>query len=136
MVTFSGPLAGDNRCNITLREERANGSLYDVYGFVIGYDDLYRMNRGLREVGKYGAHFDIECRIKQSGFVAQFPFVQGTRAVVALVDGVATKFQMARCTSDDCVEVDDNSVTDISPSSTDDPMVWFKVYSKYVSFSC
>ena len=138
-VTFTGPLAGDDKCNITLKEEiGSDGNLYEVYQFVIGYDDLYRIepysqtfvNGSLEPsplIGKHGAHFELECRIKRSGVIKKFPFVEGSREVVSLVDGVATKFKMARCTDDSCDEVDDNSVTDISPSSNDDPMVWFKV---------
>ena len=40
-VTFRGPLDGNQNCQIYQTVEFDGVSLYDVYEFVIGYDDLY-----------------------------------------------------------------------------------------------
>ena len=40
-VTFRGPLDGSQNCQIYQTVEFDGISLYDVYEFVIGYDDLY-----------------------------------------------------------------------------------------------
>ena len=40
-VTFRGPLDGNQNCHIHQTVEFDGASLYDVFEFVVGYDDLY-----------------------------------------------------------------------------------------------
>ena len=74
-----------------------------------------------------GAHFNLECKIKRTGLVESFPFVDGRRPVKHLLGSDETKFEMNRCVDETCIKIDNNAILDISPDSFQDPMVWFKV---------
>ena len=74
----------------------------------------------------------MECKIKRTGLVENFPFVDGRRPVKRLLGSDETKFEMVRCVDETCQESDNNAVLDISPYSMDDPMIWFKVSWSYI----
>ena len=59
-VTFRGPLDGNQNCQIYQTVEFDGVSLYDVYEFVIGYDDLYDyLDNRLVQTSKFASRVEI-----------------------------------------------------------------------------
>ena len=129
-IIFRGSLEAREECQINHWIEYEDAGLFDVYTATVGYDDLTGpIGNGQTVVYRKGAHYQFECRVKQTATVTNdvFPFVDGRRPVTVVHDETETQFEMVRCTDSSCTEVETNGVIDISPDSLDDPMVWFKV---------